>query len=96
MSKIGVFPASGGLGGSIIKHLQHLVPATNLILIARYPDKLASESGAGATVRRADYDDPASLERVFDGIGALMLISYASFEDEHRIHVSVTLLYRKT
>ncbi|KAL1999401.1 hypothetical protein VTN02DRAFT_4577 [Thermoascus thermophilus] len=85
MSKIGVFPASGALGGSVVKHLQRLVPASNLILIARYPDKLASESRAGATVRRADYDEPESLERVFDGIGTLMLISYASFEDDHRI-----------
>lgn len=87
MSKIGIFPASGGLGGSIIKHLEPLIPASSLVLIARYPDKLAAESAKGATVRRAEYDDPATLERVFDGIGTLMLISYASFEDEHRVKV---------
>ncbi|EAL84494.1 hypothetical protein KXX54_005925 [Aspergillus fumigatus] len=83
--KIGIFPASGGLGTSIINHLVKLVPASQLILIARNPEKLASFSRDGATIRRADYDDRASLERVFDGVGVLMLISYASFEIQHRV-----------
>ena len=85
--KIAVFPASGGLATSIIHHLLHLVPASELLLIARYPDKLAHYSRHGATIRKADYDHPESLERVFDGVGVLMLVSYASFEIEHRIQV---------
>lgn len=85
--KIGVFPASGGLGTSIITHLLKLVPATQLVLIARYPEKLAELSRAGATVRRGDYDEPETLNRVFDDVGVLMLISYASFEIDHRISV---------
>ncbi|BCR99251.1 SDR family oxidoreductase [Aspergillus luchuensis] len=84
MTKIGVFPAAGGLGTSILKHLVKLVPASELILIARKPDNLAELTRAGATVRRADYEDPATLERAFDGIDALMLISYASFEIQFR------------
>jgi uncharacterized protein YbjT (DUF2867 family) len=87
MSKVGVFPASGGLGGSTVQHLLPLVPASNLVFIARNPDKLAAESRQGAVVRRADYDDPSTLERVFEGIGALFLISYASCEHEHRSKV---------
>jgi uncharacterized protein YbjT (DUF2867 family) len=86
-SKLGVFPAAGGLGGSTVKHLLPLIPADSLILIARNPDKLAAESRTGAVVRKADYDDDASLDRVFDGIGALFLISYASCEHEHRSKV---------
>ncbi|KAI9933526.1 hypothetical protein ASPWEDRAFT_115377 [Aspergillus wentii DTO 134E9] len=85
MSKIGVFPASGGLGSSIVNHLLQLVPASELVLLARHPDKLADVSRAGATVRRVDYDEPETLYRAFEGIGVLMLISYASFEIEHRI-----------
>lgn len=85
--KIGVFPASGGLGTSIVNHLLKLVPATQLVLIARNPDKLAHLSRAGATVRRGDYDDPQTLERVFDEVGILMLISYASIEFDHRVSV---------
>lgn len=86
-AKLGVFPASGGLGGSTVKHLLSLVPASNVVLIARNPDKLAAESRQGAVVRRADYDDKSTLERVFEGIGALFLISYASCEHQHRSQV---------
>ncbi|KAJ5198583.1 uncharacterized protein N7498_007700 [Penicillium cinerascens] len=87
MSKIGVFPASGGLGGSIVKHLSKLVPASQLILIARKPEKLAELEKSGATIRQADYDSPATLKDAFEGVDVLMLISYASIEIEHRIKV---------
>ncbi|KAJ5130062.1 uncharacterized protein N7515_006101 [Penicillium bovifimosum] len=83
--KIGIFPASGGLGSSIVNHLTKLVTPSDLILIARHPAKLDSLSQAGATVRRADYDEPSTLETAFDGVDTLMLISYASFEIEHRV-----------
>lgn len=85
--KIGVFPASGSLATSIINHLLRLVPASELLLIARYPDKFAHLSRDGATIRYADYDEPESLKKVFDGVGVLMLVSYASFEIEHRVEV---------
>lgn len=85
--KIGVFPASGSLATSIINHLLRLVPASELLLVARYPDKLAHLSRDGATIRYADYDEPESLNKVFDGVGVLMLVSYASFEIEHRFEV---------
>lgn len=87
-TQIGVFPASGGLGTSIVNHLSKQVPASQLVLIARYPGKLASLKQEGATTRQADYDQPSTLETAFEGIDVLMLISYASFEIEHRIKVS--------
>lgn len=87
---IGIFPASGGLGGSIVNHLSKLLPAPQLILVARKPEKLDDLRQAGATVRQADYDEPSSLKTVFEGVDVLMLISYASFEIEHRTKVSVT------
>ncbi|KAB8225794.1 hypothetical protein BDV33DRAFT_78096 [Aspergillus novoparasiticus] len=85
MTRVGIFPAAGGLGTSIINHLVKLIPVDQLILIARKPDSLAELSRLGATVRRADYEDPSSLERVFDGVDVLMLISYASFEIQYRV-----------
>jgi putative NADH-flavin reductase len=88
MTKIGIFPAAGGLGSSIINHIIKHVPASQLILIARKPDDLIELSRAGATVKRADYEDPSSLDRVFDGVDVLMLISYASFEIEYRVEVN--------
>ncbi|PLB44835.1 NAD(P)-binding protein [Aspergillus steynii IBT 23096] len=87
MSKIGVFPAAGGLGSSIVNHLAKIVPASQLILIARKPENLNEFKQQGATVRRADYEDPSSLEGVFDGVDVLMLISYASFEIDFRVKV---------
>ncbi|KAJ5513868.1 hypothetical protein N7463_003420 [Penicillium fimorum] len=83
--KIGVFPASGALGSSIVNHLSKLVPESDLILIARRPEKLDEIKQAGATVRRADYDEPSTLNTAFDGVDVLMLISYASFEIDHRV-----------
>ncbi|PGG97795.1 hypothetical protein AJ79_09093 [Helicocarpus griseus UAMH5409] len=84
-SKIGVFPASGGLGTSTINHLVDLVPASQLILIARSPERLDKFKLDGATVRWADYDEPSSLDTAFDYVDTLFLISYASFEIEHRV-----------
>ncbi|KAJ0420261.1 hypothetical protein BJY00DRAFT_284581 [Aspergillus carlsbadensis] len=86
MSRIGIFPAAGALGSSILTHLLDLVPASQLTLIARKPDSLADVAEAGATVRYADYDDPSTLDGAFEGVDVLMLISYASFEIEYRVN----------
>ncbi|KAE8155051.1 hypothetical protein BDV25DRAFT_126206 [Aspergillus avenaceus] len=85
MTKVGIFPAAGGLGSSIVNHIVKRVPASDLILIARKPENLVELSRLGATVRRADYDDPATLDHAFDGVDVLMLISYASFEIQYRV-----------
>ncbi|KAJ5152688.1 uncharacterized protein N7482_009166 [Penicillium canariense] len=83
--KIGVFPASGGLGTSIVNHLTKLVAASQLVLMARNPDKWSKLGQEGATLRQADYDQPATLDAAFQGVDVLMLISYASFEIQHRV-----------
>lgn len=87
-SKVGIFPASGGIGGGTAKHLLPLLPAKDLVFVARNPSKLDFASSAGATVRKADYDDDKSLEHAFDGVDTLFLISYASVENEYRAEVS--------
>jgi uncharacterized protein YbjT (DUF2867 family) len=86
---IGVFPASGGLGGSVVRHLMKVVPPSQVTLCVRYPDKLAKEKALGAIVRRADYNDRVSLDPAFEGVDVLNLISYASSEVEHRIKVFI-------
>lgn len=88
--RIAVFPASGGLGGSTLSHLLRLVPASELILIMRYPSKVPEAAvEGGAIVRAADYDHASSLDGVFNGASSLMLISYPSIQHEHRTKVSV-------
>lgn len=86
--RIGVFPASGGLGTSIVNHLTKLISPSHLILIARNPVKWSQVGAEGATLRPADYDDPVTLQDAFEGVDVLMLISYASFEIKHRVDVS--------
>ncbi|EKV06749.1 NmrA-like family protein [Penicillium digitatum PHI26] len=84
-AKIGIFPASGALGSSIVNHLAKLVPASDLVLSAQRPEKLHDLKQAGATVHKADYDDPSTLVTALGGMDVLMLISYASFEIDHRV-----------
>jgi uncharacterized protein YbjT (DUF2867 family) len=88
--KLGIFPAAGGLGGSTLSHLLRLVPASEVVLVARNPEKLKKEEAAGAIVRKADYDDAQTLDHAFDGISYLNLISYASIQNEHRFTVGFT------
>lgn len=88
--KLGIFPASGGLGGSTLRHLLGLVPANEVVLVARNPEKLNKEKAAGTIVRKADYDNTETLDHSFDGISSLNLISYASIQHEYRFKVDFT------
>ncbi|KAJ0358356.1 hypothetical protein COL154_009264 [Colletotrichum chrysophilum] len=83
--KIGIFPASGGIGGGTVKHILNRLSPKDLVFIARHPEKLASEAALGAEVRRANYDEDATVQVAFRGIKTLFLISYASVEHEHRV-----------
>jgi uncharacterized protein YbjT (DUF2867 family) len=87
MTQVGIFPASGGIGGGTVKHILDRLPIKDLTFVARSPERLEEQRLAGATVRKADYDDTASLEHAFDGIDVLFLISYASVEHHHRTQV---------
>ncbi|KAJ5196282.1 hypothetical protein N7449_006761 [Penicillium cf. viridicatum] len=86
-NKLGIFPASGGLGGSTLRHLLEQVPPNEVVLIARSPEKLSKEKAAGAIIRKADYDNAQTLDQSFDGISSLNLISYASIQNEYRFKV---------
>lgn len=80
-----MFPAAGKLGTSFCSHLLKLVPAQQLILISRHPEKISKEwIEAGAEVRKANYDQPQSLKGAFEGAAYLFLISYPSIQIDHR------------
>jgi NAD(P)H dehydrogenase (quinone) len=51
------------------------VPAEDLVLLSRTPDNLAEFAERGAQVRRADFDDPASLLPAMEGGERMLLIS---------------------
>lgn len=86
---VGIFPASGGLGGSTSTHLTKLVPREDIVLINRYPEKTPSHlTEGGVRVRKASYEStPAELEETFSGIDVLFLISYPSHVHEYRVKV---------
>ncbi|MEM1413467.1 MAG: NAD(P)H-binding protein [Myxococcota bacterium] len=67
--------ASGQLGRAVTSHLLDTlgVPASSLILLTRSPDKL--DAPAGAQLRRADFDAPATLGPAFAGADRVLLIS---------------------
>jgi NAD(P)H dehydrogenase (quinone) len=75
LGKIIVTGASGQFGHAAAKRLLDKVPAEDLVLLSRTPDKLAEFAEAGAHVRHADFDDPASLLPAMEGGERMLLIS---------------------
>lgn len=65
--------ASGHLGRRVVEIL--LDAEERVVAATRTPEKLSSFVARGAEVRRADLDNPASLERAFAGANRLLLIS---------------------
>jgi len=75
LGKIIVTGASGQFGNAAARMLLEKVPAEDLVVLSRTPDNLAEFAAAGAHVRRADFDDPASLLPAMEGGERMLLIS---------------------
>ncbi len=74
--KIVISGASGQLGGLVVKELlARGVPAGDLILVSRTPEKLAEFAKMGAATRFGDFAKPESLPTAFAGGTKLLLIS---------------------
>lgn len=66
--------ASGQLGRRAVELL--LASGTDRVVAAtRNPEKLADLADRGAIVRRADFDDAASLDEAFAGVDRMLLVS---------------------
>lgn len=65
--------AGGNLGRRVVELL--LDAGADVIATSRDVAKLADLAARGAEVRRADFDDPASLEAAFAGADRLLLVS---------------------
>jgi NAD(P)H dehydrogenase (quinone) len=72
---IAITGASGQLGRLTAEALLETVAPSDVVLVTRSPDGLADLAERGAVVRRADFDDPASLAPAFEGVDRLLLIS---------------------
>jgi NAD(P)H dehydrogenase (quinone) len=74
--KIIISGASGQLGRLTIEALlAHGVPAKNLILVSRTPDRLSEYVQQGASARFGDFNQPDSLPAAFAGGTRMLLIS---------------------
>ncbi|EQB14933.1 SDR family oxidoreductase [Sphingobium lactosutens] len=69
---IAVSGSTGQLGRLVIDKLKAKVPATDIVALARSPDKAAD---LGVAVRAADYAIPQTLEAALAGVKTLLLIS---------------------
>lgn len=77
LGKIIVTGASGAFGRSAAQLLLKQCAPEDLVFLTRTPEKLAEFSEAGAQVRAADFDDPASLPAAMEGGERMLLISTA-------------------
>lgn len=67
--------ATGTLGRLVVGHLLDVLPASELAVSVRDPGKAADLADRGIEVRKADFDDPASLDAAFAGVRRLLVIS---------------------
>ncbi|MBR0554849.1 NAD(P)H-binding protein [Ciceribacter sp. L1K23] len=67
--------ATGQLGRQILEHLLETTPASHIGVSVRDPDKATELAERGVRVRVADYADPASLARAFEGVDRLLFVS---------------------
>jgi NAD(P)H dehydrogenase (quinone) len=78
-STLGVTGASGHLGRAVIANLLAR-GAKRVVATTRDPAKLG-DLASRIEVRAADFNDPASLPKAFDGIERLLIISTDDFND---------------
>jgi NAD(P)H dehydrogenase (quinone) len=77
---VAVTGASGQLGRKVADLLLERLEPSQVVLLTRSPEALASYSERGAVVRGADFDEPASLADAFTGADRALLISALDFE----------------
>lgn len=73
--KILVTGATGKLGSKVVEALLKSVPASQLAVSVRNPDKAEGLRARGVDVRQGDFDRPESLDAAFAGIDRILIIS---------------------
>jgi NAD(P)H dehydrogenase (quinone) len=67
--------ASGKLGRAVVEQLLGRGQAGRLVAVTRTPEGIADLAARGVDVRRADFDDEASLASAFQGVARALVIS---------------------
>ncbi|KIL37087.1 NmrA family protein [Cohnella kolymensis] len=82
--KILVTGATGKFGSFVVESLLEAVPAENVAVSVRDPKKAEGFRARGVAVRHGDFDQPESLEKAFEGVDRLLIVS-ADGDNESRI-----------
>ena len=89
MTKYAVTGATGKLGRLVLDELLQQANPHDIVALARDPAALADYAQKGIDVRKADYDDPASLEAALKGVDRVLLISGNAVGQRERQHGAV-------
>jgi NAD(P)H dehydrogenase (quinone) len=89
MTTYAVTGATGKLGRLVLDELLQKTDAKNVVALARDPTVLQAYDQKGVQVRKADYDDPASLEAALRGVDRVLLISGNAVGQRERQHGAV-------
>jgi len=81
--------ATGKLGRHVVELLLAKVPAREIAVAVRDPKKAAALAAREVEVRRADYDDPASVEAALRGADKVLLISSSEVGKRYAQHRAV-------
>lgn len=73
--KILVTGATGHFGTKVMDTLLETVPAENLAVSVRNPEKAKALQDRGIDVRHGDFDEPATLDTAFKDVDRLLIIS---------------------
>jgi len=73
--KLLVTGATGRLGTKVVDTILKSIPASQLAVSVRNPEKAAGLQARGVEVRHGDFDRPETLDSAFAGIDRLLLIS---------------------
>ncbi|WP_372814156.1 SDR family oxidoreductase [Paenibacillus sp.] len=82
--KILVTGATGKLGTKVVNTLLKTVPANQLAISVRNPEKAEDFRAKGVDVRQGDFDRPETLDAAFAGIDRILIIS-ADGDNDTRI-----------
>ena len=82
--KLLVTGATGKVGTKVMEILLKTVPAEQLAVSVRNPEKAEALRAQGVDVRQGDFDHPETLDAAFAGVDRLLLIS-ADGDNETRI-----------
>jgi NAD(P)H dehydrogenase (quinone) len=89
MTTYAVTGATGKLGRLVLDELLTKTDAKDVVALARDPTALQAYDQLGVQVRKADYDDPASVEAALQGVDRVLLISGNAVGQRERQHGAV-------